>query len=50
MVGSSSPLPSYDGWTVAMWEQYIRDLAVFGANVAIVPWIQIFADAMGWRG
>ncbi len=23
---------SYDGWNVAMWEQYIRDLAVFGAN------------------
>ena len=23
---------SYDAWTVDMWEQYIRDLAVFGAN------------------
>jgi len=23
---------SYDGWTPAMWEQYIRDLAVFGTN------------------
>src|SRR5262245_53526981 len=21
---------SYDGWTLPMWEQYIRDLAVFG--------------------
>ncbi len=23
---------SYDAWSVAMWEQYIRDLAVFGTN------------------
>ncbi len=23
---------SYDGWTADMWEQYIRDLAVFGTN------------------
>src|SRR5579884_1360583 len=23
---------SYDGWTVALWEQYIRDLAIFGCN------------------
>lgn len=29
---------SYDGWTVAMWEQYIRDLAVFGSNaVELIP-------------
>ena len=29
---------SYDGWTVAMWEQYFRDLAVFGANaVELIP-------------
>ncbi len=29
---------SYDGWTLAMWEQYIRDLAVFGANaVELIP-------------
>lgn len=29
---------SYDGWTVAMWEQYIRDLAVFGANaIELIP-------------
>lgn len=29
---------SYDGWTVAMWEQYIRDLVVFGANaVELIP-------------
>lgn len=29
---------SYDGWTVPMWEQYIRDLAVFGTNtVELIP-------------
>ncbi len=29
---------SYDGWTLPMWEQYIRDLAVFGANaVELIP-------------
>ena len=29
---------SYDGWTLAMWEQYIRDLAVFGCNaVELIP-------------
>ena len=29
---------SYDGWNVAMWEQYIRDLAVFGANaIELIP-------------
>ncbi len=29
---------SYDGWTVAMWEQYIRDLIVFGANaIELIP-------------
>ncbi|MDR3698423.1 MAG: hypothetical protein P4L56_02235 [Candidatus Sulfopaludibacter sp.] len=29
---------SYDGWTVAMWEQYMRDLIVFGANaVELIP-------------
>lgn len=29
---------SYDGWSVADWQQYIRDLAVFGANVIeLVP-------------
>jgi hypothetical protein len=29
---------SYDGWTLAMWEQYIRDLVVFGANaVELIP-------------
>jgi hypothetical protein len=29
---------SYDGWTVAMWEQYIRDLVVFGVNaIELLP-------------
>ncbi len=29
---------SYDGWTVAMWEQYIRDLSVFGCNaIELIP-------------
>jgi hypothetical protein len=29
---------SYDGWTAAMWEQYIRDLAVFGTNaIELIP-------------
>jgi hypothetical protein len=29
---------SYDGWSVPIWEQYIRDLAVFGTNaVELIP-------------
>jgi hypothetical protein len=29
---------SYDGWSVPLWEQYIRDLAVFGTNAAeLIP-------------
>jgi hypothetical protein len=29
---------SYDAWTLAMWEQYFRDLAVFGANaIELIP-------------
>jgi hypothetical protein len=29
---------SYDGWDVALWEQYVRDLAVFGTNaVELIP-------------
>ncbi len=29
---------SYDAWTVATWESYIRDLAVFGANaIELIP-------------
>lgn len=29
---------SYDGWTVEMWDQYIRDLAMFGTNaIELIP-------------
>jgi len=29
---------SYDGWEVAQWEQYIRDLAVWGTNaIELIP-------------
>ena len=29
---------SYDGWPVPLWEQYIRDLAVFGTNaIELIP-------------
>ncbi len=29
---------SYDGWSLALWEQYYRDLAVFGANaIELIP-------------
>jgi hypothetical protein len=29
---------SYDGWTAAIWEQYVRDLAVFGCNaIELIP-------------
>lgn len=29
---------SYDGWSLAMWEQYIRELAVFGTNaIELIP-------------
>ncbi|MFB3784983.1 MAG: hypothetical protein ACE15F_01300 [bacterium] len=29
---------SYDGWTVPMWEQYIRELALSGANaIELIP-------------
>ena len=29
---------SYDAWNVAMWEQYIRDLAIFGTNaIELIP-------------
>lgn len=29
---------SYDGWTVALWDQYLRDLAVFGTNaIELIP-------------
>lgn len=29
---------SYDGWPVPVWEQYIRDLAIFGTNaIELIP-------------
>jgi hypothetical protein len=29
---------SYDAWSVPMWEQYIRELAIFGANtIELIP-------------
>jgi len=29
---------SYDGWTLSMWEQYVRDLVLFGANaIELIP-------------
>jgi hypothetical protein len=29
---------SYDGWTLPMWDQYIRDLALFGTNaIELIP-------------
>src|SRR5205823_4831097 len=29
---------SYDAWTLPMWEQYVRDLIVFGANsIELIP-------------
>ncbi|MGD1072360.1 MAG: hypothetical protein ABSB15_19725 [Bryobacteraceae bacterium] len=29
---------AYDGWSVPMWEQYIRELAIFGTNtIELVP-------------
>ncbi len=37
-VGYRPKTNSYDGWTVAHWEQYIRDLAVFGCNaIELIP-------------
>src|SRR5262249_881730 len=37
-IGYRPKTNSYDGWTVALWEQYIRDLAVFGGNaVQLIP-------------
>lgn len=29
---------SYDGWTIAMWDRYIRELALFGTNaIELIP-------------
>lgn len=31
-VGYRAKTNSYDGWDIAKWEQYVRDLVIFGAN------------------
>jgi hypothetical protein len=37
-IGYRPKTNSFDGWTVPMWEQYIRDLVVFGCNaVELIP-------------
>ena len=37
-IGYRPKTNSYCGWTVAEWEQYIRELAIFGANaVEVIP-------------
>jgi len=37
-IGYRPKTNSYDGWTVALWEQHLRDLAVFGCNaVELIP-------------
>lgn len=37
-IGYRPKTNSYDGWTIAMWDQYIRDLAIFGCNtIEIIP-------------
>ncbi len=37
-LGFRPKVNSYDGFTVDMWEQYIRDLAVFGTNaIELIP-------------
>jgi hypothetical protein len=37
-LGYRPKVNAYDGWSVAMWDQYYRDLAVFGTNaVELIP-------------
>ena len=37
-IGYRPKTNSYAGWTVAEWEQYVRELAIFGANaVEVIP-------------
>jgi hypothetical protein len=37
-LGYRPKVNSYDGWNVAQWEQYYRDLAVFGTNaIELIP-------------
>ena len=37
-LGYRAKTNSYDGWDLPQWEQYLRDLAVFGANaIEMIP-------------
>ena len=37
-LGYRPKVNTYDGWTVPMWEQYFRDLVVFGTNaIELIP-------------
>jgi len=37
-LGYRPKVNTYDGWTIPFWEQYIRDLAVFGNNaIEMIP-------------
>jgi hypothetical protein len=37
-IGYRPKTNSFDGWTVPMWEQYLRDLVVFGCNtIELIP-------------
>lgn len=37
-LGFRPKVNSYDGFTIEMWEQYIRDLAIFGTNaIELIP-------------
>jgi len=37
-IGYRPKTNSFDGWTVPMWEQYIRDLVIFGCNaIELIP-------------
>lgn len=37
-IGYRDKVNSYDGWDLPQWEQYLRDLAIFGANaVEMIP-------------
>ncbi len=37
-LGYRPKVNTYDAWTIRMWEQYIRDLAVFGTNaIELIP-------------
>jgi hypothetical protein len=37
-IGYRDKVNSYDGWDLPQWEQYLRDLAVFGTNaVEMIP-------------